>query len=571
MASLPQLPEALVGRVSVKDTPGRELALGGGLEGAERTSRETANWVVPTISPDRAISRVKEPADARVKDMVVNDGYARGAVQIGMDSVVGAQFRLNSKILWEMVPGGTAAWAVEAQKVIEQRFRLIGESESCWLDAAGMNTFTGLIRLSVASFIMTGEVLMTSEWDKSSGRPLKTCFQSTDPARLRNPDWKEDDQFLRRGVKVNHYGKPIGYHIQKEHPSAFYYNSDPLQNAYIPRYKPWGRPQVFHIIEQLFPDQHRGVADMVAVLKRMRMTKHLQDVVLQNAVINATYCAAIESEMPTAEMIVALGGDMSDPATALNNAIGAYLSGLQSYLGGAGNIALDGAMIPHLYPGTKLQAKTLGTPGAVGTDFEASLLRHTAAGLGIDYAEFSRDYSKMSYATAKLSDAKTVRGMNVKKKNVADRIANLMYGNVVEEMIARDEIPTPRGFTRDDFYRPLVREAFTRATWIGSGRGQIDELKETQAAILRIKAGLSTREIEIARLGEDYREIFEQQAAEQKLMDQHGLVFTLETNKGNTGQGGDTGGSGDGPGNGNDAEDEPEDEGIDDDGSSDDS
>jgi capsid protein len=254
--------------------------------------------------------------------------------------------------------------------------------------------------------------------------------------------------------------------------------------------------------------------------------------------------------MPTAEMIVALGGDMSDPATALNNAIGAYLSGLQSYLGGAGNIALDGAMIPHLYPGTKLQAKTLGTPGAVGTDFEASLLRHTAAGLGIDYAEFSRDYSKMSYATAKLSDAKTVRGMNVKKKNVADRIANLMYGNVVEEMIARDEIPTPRGFTRDDFYRPLVREAFTRATWIGSGRGQIDE---------------------IARLGEDYREIFEQQAAEQKLMDQHGLVFTLETNKGNTGQGGDTGGSGDGPGNGNDAEDEPEDEGIDDDGSSDDS
>ena len=50
---------------------------------------------------------------------------------------------------------------------------------------------------------------------------------------------------------------------------------------------------------------------MVSALKRMRMTKHLQDVVLQNAVINATYCAAIESEMPTAEMIVAMGGDAS--------------------------------------------------------------------------------------------------------------------------------------------------------------------------------------------------------------------------------------------------------------------
>lgn len=560
MASLPVLPASLTGRssgVSIAVRPSTEMALGGGLEGAERTSRETANWVIPTVSPDRAISRVKEPADARVKDMVVNDGYARGAVQIGMDSVVGAQYRLNSKILWEMVPGGTAAWAKEAQKAIEQRFRLIGESESCWLDAAGMNTFTGLIRLCVASFIMTGEVLATSEWDKSSGRPLKTCFQITDPTRLRNPDWMDDDQFLRRGVKVNAYGKPVGYYIQKEHPSSFYYNSDPLQSAYIPRYKPWGRPQVFHIIEQLFPDQHRGVADMVAVLKRMKMTKHLQDVVLQNAVINATYCAAIESEMPTAEMIIAMGGDMTDPAGALNNAIGGYLSGLQRYLSGAGNIALDGAMIPHLYPGTKINAKTLGTPGAVGTDFEASLLRHTAAGLGIDYAEFSRDYSKMSYATAKLSDAKTVRGMNVKKKNVADRTANLMLGNVIEEMIARDEIPLPRGFTRDDYYKPLVREAFMRATWVGSGRGQIDELKETQAAILRVKAGFSTYEIEIARLGEDYREIFEQRIHEQELLEEAGLVFDLSTNKGNTGQGGDTGGAGDGPGGG--SEDDPND------------
>ena len=554
MASLPVLPEALVGGSRVSVRPGTELALGGGLEGAERTSRETVNWSVASIPPDRAINSVKEPADARAKDMVVNDGYARGAVQINMDSVVGAQFRLNAKIAWRAVPGGTAAWADEAQRVIEERFRLIAESEACYLDAAGMNTFTGLIRLGIASFAMTGEVLVTSEWDRSIGRPLKTCFQLVDPARLKNPDWGMDDEFLRRGVKINARGKPVGYYINRHHPGAFYPASDNLASNYIPRFKPWGRPMVFHIIEQLFPDQHRGIADMVSVLKRMKMTKHLQDVVLQNAVINATYCAAIESEMPTAEMIIALGGDISDPATALNNAIGGYLSGLQQYLGGAGNIALDGAMIPHLYPGTKLNAKTLGTPGAVGTDFEASLLRHTAAGLGVDYAEFSRDYSKMSYATAKLSDAKTVRTMTSRKKNVADRVANNMYGNVVEEMIARDEVPLPRGFVRDDFYKPLVREAFTRATWIGSGRGQIDELKETQAAILRIKAGFSTYETEIARLGDDYREVFEQRAFEAGLMAEKNLVFDLSTNKGNTGQGGDTGGSGDGPGNGNDDE-----------------
>jgi len=548
MSNLPQLSETLTG-ISVQVHPARESALGGGLEGAERTSRETVHWNVANVPPDRAINGVKPSADARSKDMVINDGYARGAIQTNMDSVVGSQFRLNAKIAWRMVPGGTPEWADEAQTAIEEFWTLISESEKCWLDRAGMNTFTGMIRLSVASFAMTGEVLMTSEWDKGRSRPLKTCFQLVDPARLNNPDWNSDDKNLRRGVKVDDMGRPVGYYIQNQHPAAFYPGADNLAYAFIPREKPWGRPQVFHIIEQLFPDQHRGVADMVSVLKRMRMTKHLQEVVLQNAVINATYCAAIESELPTAEMITAMGGDPTDDG-ALNTAIAQYLDGLQKYLGGAGNIALDGAMIPHLYPGTKLNAKTLGTPGAVGTDFESSLLRYTAAGLGLDYAEFSRDYSKMSYSTAKLSDAKTVRTMQARKKSVADRVANLMYGNVVEEMVARKLFPFPPRFKRDDFYQPLVREALTRASWIGGGRDQIDELKETQAAILRVKAGFSTYEKEIARLGEDYREVFAQRAAEEGLMAKHGVTFSLDTSKGNTGQGG--GDPASDPANGND-------------------
>lgn len=543
---------------------GRELALGGGLEGAERTSRETANWNVGNVPPDRAINGVKDMGDMRAKDMVVNDGFARGAVQIGMDSIVGAQYRLNAKPAWKSIPGADEVWAEEFAQAVEGRWALLAESQHCYLDATGMNTFTGLIRLGVASFIMTGESLVTSEWDRSAGRPLFTCFQTVDPSRLKNPNYEADKKRLRRGVKVDGRGKPIGYFIQTSHPGEFYYDDfGPQDYKYVPRFKPWGRPQVFHVIEQLFPDQHRGVADMVSVLKRMRMTKHLQEVVLQNAVINATYVAAIESEMPTAEMIVSMGGD--EPGSeAYENAVGSYLQGLQDYLKGAGNIDLDGAMIPHLYPGTKLNAKTLGTPGAVGTDFEASLLRNIAAGLGIDYAEFARDYSKMSYATAKLSDAKTVRNMQSRKKNVADKLALGMYSNVVEEFVARwDDLPLPRGFNRDDYYSdPLLRDAFSRATFIGSGRGQIDELRETQAAMLRIKAGFSTYEIEIARLGEDYREVFEQQAREAGLRDRLGLVFDLGTNRANTGQGGD--GEGDPP----ETDEDQDDEDIDDDGTS---
>jgi lambda family phage portal protein len=506
--------------IAVYAPTGRDVVLGGGMEGAERTSRETFTWQGSPINSDRRINPGKPVADARASDIVLNDGLARGALSSHMDGTVGAQFRLNSKIVWQAIPGGTRAWALEAQEIIEQRFRLTAESNACYLDAAGMNTFTGLVRLAVCGFVVTGEVLATGEWLTASNRPCKTAVLMVSPDRLMNPDWSDDAKFMRRGVEVDFRGKPVAYHIRSQHPNAFY-AEDNFDSRRILATKPWGRKQVIHIIEQLFPDQHRGVADMVSVLKRMKMTKHYQEVTLQNAVLNATYAAAIESEMPTAEIVAAMGGG----ATGFEQAIGSFLDGLQRYLAGSENINLDGVMVPHLYPGTKLNMKTAGTPGGVGTGFEDSLLRHTAAGLGLNYEEFARDYRKLSYASAKLSDAKTVRFMSSRKKMVADRFADELYSLWLEEEIAQGNIPLPPGQDRECFYAPLAKEAFCNATWIGSGRGQIDELKETQAAMLRVKAGFSTREKEIARLGDDYREIFAQLEFEDELIERHSLIF----------------------------------------------
>ena len=76
-----------------------------------------------------------------------------------------------------------------------------------------------------------------------------------------------------------------------------------------------------------------------------------------------------------------------------------------------------------------------------------------------------------------------------------------------------------------------MKEAYCACTWIGASRGQIDELKETQAAILRIKSGLSTYEIESAKLGNDYREIFEQRAREEGIIKAKGLAFSMDAQR----------------------------------------
>lgn len=502
-------------------------AVGGGLEGAERTNRETFNWDPAVISPDRQINPSKEMADARSRDSVQNDGYAMGAVYTHRDSIVGSQYRLNAQPDYELL-GADEAWAEKFQATVESRFNLMADSQECWFDAARSHTFTGLIRLAVGGFMITGEVLGTVEWMREAIRPFKTAIQMVSPSRLCNPDMKQDDKYLRRGVVRDGFGRAQGYWIKVTHPNDFWINpEDEMKWRYVEAAKPWGRRQVIHIIEALQPDQTRGISDMVTALKQMRMTKKFKDIVLQNAVVNASYAAAIESELPAQMIAESMGAGQQS----FEQMMGKYMDSLQKYVAGSKNIAIDGVKMPHLFPGTKLNMKPMGTPGGVGTEFEESLLRHTAAALGLSYEQFSRDYSKTNYSSARASMSETWKYMQGRKKTVADRLATNIYVLWLEEEINAGRVPLPPGHGPEMFYDPVLREALCACDWIGASRGQIDELKETQAAVMRINSGLSTYEKEAARLGEDYRRIFRQRSRENRLMKSLNLTFATEATK----------------------------------------
>ncbi|WHM53111.1 portal protein [Xanthomonas phage XAP3] len=527
------------GLVTVDASPQSTSAAvgGGGLEGADRLSRSTLRWVPPVISPDQQIAASQEMALARAQDMVQNDGYAAAAVASHKDSVVGSQFKLNSKPN-VLVLGATDGWAEEFQKVVEARFAMAAESPENWFDARRMNTFTGLIRLAVGGFIMTGEVLASCEWVKSlrsDTRPFSTAIQMLSPYRLSNPDNMMDTKHLKSGVVQDDLGAPQGYWIRNSFPGDQAELND-WKWQYQPVRFDWGRRRMIHIIEQMLPGQSRGISEMVSVLKQMKMTSNFQEITLQNAIVNATYAAAIESELPSDVVFGSMG--LNQPT--MKEALGMYLDSLTQYVG-SGNISIDGVKIPHLFPGTKLNMQPAGTPGGVGTDYEESLLRNIAASLGLSYEQFSKDYTKTNYSSARASMAETWKYMGSRKKLVADRFASMIYTLWLEEEVNAGNVPLPKGWTWRDFYDPMKREALCCAEWIGASRGQIDEKKETEAAILRIKNGLSTYEAEIARLGGDFREVFAQRAREEGIIKKLKLDFSGQMKEGT--ETGGTGGS----------------------------
>jgi len=499
---------------------GQPLAMGGGAyEASSLFDNSIAFWTPPIRSADADILPDKSLADSRVRDMTRNDAYTASGVDVHRDSIVGGMFLLNAKPEYKVL-GLDEVWAQEFQEEAETKFTLWAESLDNWVDASRMNTLTGLTRLAVGIDMLAGEVLAAVEWLRDPGRSFSTAIQMIDLDRLCNPDYSMDTETMRGGVLRDTYGAPKGYYIRMAHPSDFH-NPDSMRWKFVPTRKPWGRLQMLHIVDQTRPAQSRGISRLVAGLKEMKITKKWRDIMLQNAVVNASFAASIESELPAEAVFQQLGsGNVGEGVTGYAEA---YLGAIAKYAGNSRAMQLNGVKIPHLFPGTKLQLRPAGQGGPLGTEFEESLLRYLAAAFNVSYEQISHDYSKSNYSSIKAGINETMKGMQAKKRMTADRFASAIYALWLEEAINNGSITSlPRN--APNWYDGLNKEAYCSCEWIGASRGQVDELKETQAAVLRLQNNITTYEDEMARLGKDWRKVLVQRERENKEMKARGLV-----------------------------------------------
>jgi lambda family phage portal protein len=517
---------------SLLPTGGSEFSamVGGAYEGADLRNREMAMWDPSRGSADDDIIGGKSTMDARSRDLMRNDAYARSALENRKDSVVGDLFALNSEpstpILQAQDKRMDDKWSEEFQNEVETLFTLWAESANNWVDASRHNNFTEQVRLVVGLEMMTGESLTSAEWIQGADRPFNTAFQMIDTDRLMDPPIIGTRKYLRGGVQKNFRGEPLGYWVRRHHPNDI---NSMLANdfKYTPRVKSTGRVQMIHIFEQTRPDQTRGVGAMTAALKETRLGSQFRDIMLQNAIVNATYAATIESEMDPAKVFEALGGGKGndDWGTTVSEYGAGFLGAVNDYQKNAKNTTLNGVRIPHLFPGTKLNLHAPGQGGPLGTDFEKSILRYLAANFGMSYEQLSRDFSETNYSSLRGALNEVHKHMKARKRAVADKYANHVFMLFLEEAIAKGAISSMPSGGGPSFWEGLNREAYSNCSWIGASRGQIDELKETQASVLKVKYGLSTRAEELAKQGKDWRVTFKQIKREEAKAEELGISF----------------------------------------------
>jgi lambda family phage portal protein len=145
-------------------------------------------------------------------------------------------------------------------------------------------------------------------------------------------------------------------------------------------------------------------------------------------------------------------------------------------------------------------------------------MRHISAGLNMPYELLMKDFSKTNYSSARAALLEAWRYFQGRRRWLQDTWLNDIYNIWFEEAVNREFIEATDFYTNNNSY------SYTRARWVFAGRGWVDQVKEAQAAKLRMEIGVSTLESECADQGLDWEDVLEQRKRERDRMEELGLL-----------------------------------------------
>ncbi|UEX76801.1 phage portal protein [Sediminicurvatus halobius] len=479
------------GDLQILDHRGTPLKQSTAYHGAGRTAKELRDWNPMLASADADLLSELPNLVARTRDLGRNNGVAAGGIQTLVDNVIGTGLRMQAKPDYR-----TLGWSKEEADAwaeqVEREWRTFAETTEC--DAGGELDFAELQQLAFQSRLESAEALGVARWwPNDRNRRWATAIQMVDPDRLSNPQNMMDTATLRRGVELDRRGRRVAYHIRRTHPMDLPFRVGKARWDRVPARMRRGRRLVIHAFERRRVGQHRGIPILSPVLAEFRMVDRYHRTELQSAVVNSLIAAFIQTTSSADQLAEAFGMNFEEYANARKQWEG----------------QLEGGAVFQLPPGDTMTAFKPERPNSAFDSFVKSTLRHIATAMNMPYELLLKDFSGTNYSSARAALLEAWRHFNGRRRFMATKWCQPIYELWLEEAVQRGIIDAP------GFYENW--HAYTRARWIGPGRGWVDPVKEAQAAVLRMEAGISTLEDECAEQGKDWEEVLEQQARERNL------------------------------------------------------
>lgn len=498
----------------------RPKAKGYSEAGASRTKRSLRSFTAQSGSPNEDINWNNATLRQRGRMLYMSAPVATSAINTNRTKVVGTGLTLKSAVNREIL-GLSPEAAKDWQRKTEAEWKLWSEKkQNC--DALRMNTFLGLQQLTLLSWLQSGDVFALLKRVKPTPvNPYGLRIHLVEADRVSTPteyaggmglltitDGKNSATGNRiyDGVEIDNSGAVVAYHIRNTYP--WQTTTEKTKWGRVTAYgEKTGLPNILHIMASERPDQYRGVTYLAQIVEPLLQLRRYTESELMAALIQSFFTAWITTDTASDEIpINEVGaGDIAGIPTA-NPSESNISHSLNEYEMGPGTVV-------HLEEGEKVAFGSPNIPAASFEMFVKTLCRMMGSALEIPYEVLLKEYNS-SYSASRAALLEAWEAFKMRRKWLVDSFCQPVYEVWLAEAVARGRIQAP-GFWED----PLIRDAWCGARWIGPVQGQLDPLKEANAAVITVNHGFKTHEQVTREMGGgDWEENVEQLARENAML-----------------------------------------------------
>ncbi len=452
--------------------------------GASRTKPALISWTSSSKSPHEDISQNVKLLRERSRDLYAGGGpLGRGAIdRIALNSV-GSGLKLNVRIDSDLL-GMNDEQARDWSSKVEAEFDYWANSKAA--SFTGEFNFYEMQALAFKSILLDGECLALMT-DKRDNAIYNLCVMLIEADRLQTPYFLTGRSTVDEGVELDKQGRPVAYWLANRHPDSELFNQEPLSYDRVAiTGENSGRRNILHLFNPERINQHRGVPFLAPVIECLKQLSRYSDAELMAAVIGGMYALFFEHEPRESDSLI-------EEEYASEQGYG-EVPGLE----GVSLAQMNGAIM-DLPEGVKPSTVSPNRPNTSFDAFVQSMVRQIGGCLGIP-SELLFLHFTASYSASRGALLEAWKLFRYWREWFANNFCQPVYEEFFTEAVIKGRISAP-GYFEDDMKRKL----YTWASWTGPSQGQLDPVKEVNAAIARVNNGFSTYQKETGELtGEDF-------------------------------------------------------------------
>jgi len=487
--------------------------------GAASGKTWTEGYNSESLSPKSDIEENRKLLRERSRDLAMNAPMAAAAINSTRTNVVGKGLSPKPKVDAELL-GLSPEGAKELNQRIKKEFSLWAKSKLC--DTNDLNNFYEMQQIAFLDWLKNGEEFIQLKYDKATpNMPYELRLNLIEADRVCSPnsfgtdytgeEIKSGANTIINGVEIDPNGKVVAYHICSSHPGEF--GNDKKWTRVAKRGDKTGNLNIIHLFNAERAAQYRGVPFLAPVIHSVKQLTRYTEAEVMAAVVNSMFAVFITTE--DGNEPEAFTGEMEDDYGAP-----------QKDLDLQDRFKLGTGTINFLKNGEAVTPIQAEHPSGAYESFIQSMAMQIGSALEIAPEVLLKRFQN-NFSASKGAINETWKSFMMRREWFVSDFCQEVYEIWFAEAVAKGRINAP-GFFND----PLIRQAYTNATWTGPAQGYLNPVAEVNAAIARIQNGLSTHEDECAAInGSDFEDNIRTLKSENEQLADANSVFEEESDE----------------------------------------